>query len=341
MSGVERRALILGFAGAGVLIAGLLWLVDVGQVSQAISRADAVLVGLMLVFAVFWLAAWGGTLQTVLTAMGVDIRTRTAFFVYAAAVFANNVTPFGQAGGEPVTALLVSNVSGKRYETGLVSIASVDVLNAVSSIALMFLGLGVYTSRFTLGTSVTAAVGSIVVLVIVIVSVFTLGWRYRGRLIDRLANPIAAAINKFRRGPLATDTEVTEAGVAKRLRRFEGNVETVAGDRRRLILALSLSTAGWILQTAALVTAFSALGETVPVAVSLFVIPLANLAGMAPLPGGLGGIEAAFVALLVPTTGIAAPIVTAAVLLFRVAIYWMPVVVGGTTATVYGALELS
>lgn len=341
MSGVERRALILGFAGAGILIAGLLWLVDVGQVSEAISRANPGLLGLMLGFAVLWLAAWGGTLQTVLAAMDVDIRTRTAFFVYAAAVFANNVTPFGQAGGEPVTALLVSNVSGKRYETGLVSIASVDVLNAVSSVALVFLGIGVYTSRYTLGTSVTAAVGSIVVLVIVIVTVFTLGWQYRNRLIARFASPIAVTMNKIRRGPLATNTPVTEGGVTKRLRRFVGNVETIAGDRRRLLLALTLSTVGWILQTAALVTAFSALGYTVPFAVSLFVIPLANLAGMAPLPGGLGGIEAAFVALLVPTTGIAAPIVTAAVLLFRVGIYWMPVVVGGTAASVYGAQELS
>lgn len=340
MSGVERRAVILGFAGAGVLIAGLLYLVDVGQVSQAIVRADPLLLGLMLGFAVLWLAAWGGTLRTVLAAIDVDIRARTAFFVYAAAVFANNVTPFGQAGGEPVTALLVSNVSGRRYETGLVSIASVDVLNAVSSVALVFLGVGIYTSRYTLGTSVTAAVGSIVVLVVVIVSVFTLGWRYRNRLVARLASPIAAAINTVRRGPLATDSSVSEGEVATRLRRFVGNVETVAGDRRRLLLALSLSTAGWVLQTAALVTAFSALGFAVPVAVSLFVIPLANLAGIAPLPGGLGGIEAAFVALLVPTTGLAAPIVTAAVLLFRVGIYWMPVVLGGTAATVYGAQEL-
>ena len=341
MSGVERRALILGFVSAGVLIVVLLWLVDVGQVSQAISRADPSVLGLMLGFAVLWLAAWGGTLQTVLAAIDVDIRARTAFLVYAAAVFANNVTPFGQAGGEPVTALLVSNVSGERYETGLVSIASVDVLNAVSSVALVFLGLGIYTSRYTLGTSVTAAVGSIVTLVIVIVSVFTLGWRYRERLIERLASTIASTIDTVRRGPLSTDTPVTEAGVENRLRRFVGKVETVAGDRRRLFLALTLSTTGWILQTAALVTAFSALGYTVSLAVSLFVIPLANIAGIAPLPGGLGGIEAAFVALLVPTTGLAAPIVTAAVLLFRVGIYWMPVVVGGTAASFYGARGLS
>ncbi|MFW5918613.1 MAG: lysylphosphatidylglycerol synthase transmembrane domain-containing protein [Halanaeroarchaeum sp.] len=340
MSGVERRALLLGFGGAAVLIAGLLWLVDVGQVTDVVLRADPLLLTAMLGLAVLWLAAWGETLRTVLASMDVDVRARTAFFVYAAAVFANNVTPFGQAGGEPVTALLVSKVSGKRYETGLVSIASVDVLNALSSVALVFLGLGVYASRYTLGTSVTAAAGTIVALVVTIVTVFTFAWRFRERLVDRLAAPIASVINRLRRGPFAADSAVTAAGVAERLRHFVGNVEAVAGDRRRLLQALSLSTAGWLLQSAALIVAFSALGYTLPVAVSLFVIPLANLAGMAPLPGGLGGIEAAFVALLVPTTGIPAAAVTAAVLLFRVAIYWMPVVLGGSTASFYGAMEL-
>ncbi|UWG47741.1 putative flippase [Halanaeroarchaeum sp. HSR-CO] len=340
MSRVDRRALVLGFAGAGALIVGLLWLVDVGQVRSSLSRADPLFLGVMFVVALLWLGAWAVTLRTVLASMDVPMPVGTSFFVYNAAVFANNVTPFGQAGGEPVTALLVSKVTGTRYETGLVSIASVDVLNAVSSIALVFFGVGIYASRFTLGTNLFAAVSSVVILVLVIVVSFTLTWRYRETLVDRLSGPIATTADAFRWGPLKSRT-VTKAGVAARLRRFFGNVEVVAGDQRRLVYALSLSMLGWLLQTAALVMAFLAVGADIPVVVALFVIPLANLAGMAPLPGGLGGIEAAFVALLVPTTGVPAAVVTAAVLLFRLAIYWMPVIVGGTSATVFGVKVLS
>jgi len=143
MSGVDRRALVLGVTGAGALFVGLIWLVDVGRVRSSLARADPTVLGVMTVLALLWLAAWALTLRAVLDSMDVAIPLGTSFFVYNAAVFANNVTPFGQAGGEPVTALLVSKVAKTRYETGLVSIASVDVLNAVSSIALVFFGVGV------------------------------------------------------------------------------------------------------------------------------------------------------------------------------------------------------
>lgn len=333
--------MLVGFVAAGVILVVLLWLVDIGQVSAALLNATPGFLVLLFGFAILWLAAWAGTLRTVLGAMDIDIPRRTAFSVYTAAVFANNVTPFGQAGGEPITALLVSKVSGQRYETGLVSIASVDVLNAVSSFAVVFLGIGLYASRSTVESNVYAAVLSIVVLVVGIIAAFTLGWRYHEELIERLAGPMAAFLDRLRVGPFSTMEPVTEATVTDRMERFLGNVETIGEDRRALLTAVSFSTLGWLLQTAALVMAFSALGTTVPVAVAMFVIPLANLAGMAPLPGGLGGIEAAFVALLVPTTGAEAAVATAAVLLFRVGIYWLPVVIGGAIATTYGATELS
>lgn len=318
----------------------LLWLVDAREVSAVVVRANPIGVGGVLGLAVLWLLAWGTTLRTVLSSMNVEMGVGTAFFVYSAAVFANNVTPFGQAGGEPVTALLVSTVADTRYETGLASIASVDVLNVVSSVAIVFFGVGVYASRFTLGSGLNAAVGSVATLVVGIVVTFTLIWRHRERLTVRVARSVAGFVNRIQWGPLKTRT-ITEADIAERIRRFFGNVEVIATDRRGLAKAVAFSTLGWLLQTAALVTAFAAVGAELPVVVGLFVIPLANLAGMAPLPGGLGGIEAAFVALLVPTTGLSAAVVTAAVLLFRLAIYWLPVAIGGIAATRYGVDVLS
>ncbi|MFB6132389.1 MAG: YbhN family protein [Halanaeroarchaeum sp.] len=340
MDGLNRRGLALGFVGAGALIAALLLLVDVERVGATLVQADPGLVGVVLGLALLWLLAWSGSLKTVLASMDVQLSTSTSFFVYAAAVFANNVTPFGQAGGEPVTALIVSKVSETRYETGLVAIASVDVLNVVSSAAVVFFGIGVYTTRFTLGSSIMAAVGSVVVILIGIVITFGLGWRYRHGLVDTVSGPIARGLDRMTIGPLAS-RRITEAGVAERMNRFFGNVEVIAEDRQRLAVALALSLLGWLLQAATLVAAFAALGYDLSTVVTLFVIPLAYLAGITPLPGGLGGIEATFVALLVPTTGTGAAVVTASVILFRVATYWMPVAIGGTSAATFGVRVLS
>ncbi len=340
MRGMDRRALGLSFVAAGLLLGVLVWLVDVGRVGAALRQANLKLLGLIAIFALLWLAAWGGTLRTVLATMETDVSIQTAFFVYSGAVFSNNVTPFGQAGGEPVAALLISKVARTRYETGLVGIASVDVLNAVASMALVFMGVGLYALSFRVGSGLQAAVGSITGLAILVFVTFSLVWRYRERLTERTAGPIAAATRRLPSGPF-TDWQPEAADIAERFRRFFDDVEVVARDRGALAQALSLSTAGWLVQAAGLVTAFAALGYRLPFVVAVFVIPLAYVAGMVPLPGGLGSIEAAFVALLVPTTGIEAAVVTAAVLLFRLGMYWLPIVIGGGAATAYGVKVVS
>jgi uncharacterized protein (TIRG00374 family) len=340
MSTASRRSLLLGFAGGLVLMAGLLWLVEGARVGAILRQANPVFVGAVIGLAFLWLVAWGLMLRAVLETVGVRVSPTTSFFVHVTAVFANNVTPFAQAGGEPVTALLVSKVSDTSYERSLAGIASVDVLNAVSSVSLMMLGVGVYATSFTLGSGLYTAVGSVFGFAAVALVVFALLWRYRTAVTDRVASTVATVPGWFRRGPLGS-VSVSEADIADRMRGFFESLELIASDRRGVAVALSLSTAGWVFQAGALVTAFGALGYTLPLDVALFAIPLSNLAGATPLPGGLGGIEAALVALLAPTTGIDAAIVTAAVLLFRVAVYWIPVAVGGTSATAYGVGALS
>jgi uncharacterized protein (TIRG00374 family) len=332
--------MLFGFAGGIALVIGLLWVVEGARVGAILTQADPALFGAAVASALFWLVAWGLMLRTVLGAVGVRVSVTTSFLVHVTAVFANNVTPFAQAGGEPVTALLVSRVSDTRYETSLAGVASIDVLNAVSSLGLMLFGVAVYAGSFTLGSGVYVAVGSTLAFALLTLVVFLLLWRYRGALTARIAPRVSTAIGWVPWGPLASRS-LSEADVVARMRGFFGSVERVAANRRGIVVALVLSTAGWVLQAVALVTTFAALGHTLPIAVALFVIPLSNLAGATPLPGGLGGIEAALVGLLAPTTGINAAVITAAVLLFRVTVYWVPVALGGTSATAYGVRALS
>lgn len=338
MEGPQRRALILGGAGAVALLALLFVVVGADRVVDALATADPPLVVATAGLGLCWLAAWSLMLRAVLSALDVRMSVWTAFLVYSGAAFANNVTPFGQAGGEPVAALLISKVSGSRYETSLAGIASVDVLNVVPSLSLVFVGVGYYASSATVGDRLETAVVSAVALIATVVLVLTLVWRNRETLSERLPAVVVPWVSKF--VPPRFTSETPESDLRDRLQRFFESIELVAVDRWRLTSIVSLSLAGWLFQTAAFATTFAALGYSVPVYVLLFVIPLANLAGAAPLPGGLGGIEAAFVALLVPTTGIAASGITAAVLIFRGAIYWMPVLIGGLSVSSYGVRTL-
>ncbi|WP_126662420.1 lysylphosphatidylglycerol synthase transmembrane domain-containing protein [Haloterrigena salifodinae] len=334
----NRRRLLIGAFGALAVFAVLFFAVGARDVIDSLFSAAPSLVLATFALALCWLAAWSLMLRTVLVALDVKLPVVKAFFVYAGAVFANNVTPFGQAGGEPVAALLISKTSDARYETGLAGIASVDVLNVVPSISLILVGVGYYGTTAAIGDRLETAVGSAIVLIAAIVLAMAFVWRHRNALTERLPAVIAPRLGRLGLARFQSDT--LEADLTDRMGRFFENIERVSTDRWRLSAVVGLSLAGWLFQTVALMAAFAALGEPVAPYILLFVIPLANLAGAAPLPGGLGGIEAAFVTLLVPTTGIPASTVTAAVLIFRGAIYWMPVLIGGLSVSAFGVKAL-
>ena len=184
----DRRVLLVGALGAVVVLAVLFTLVGPTAVFETLAAADRRLVAVVVGFALVWLAAWGLMLRAVLASLSVEVPTHTAIVVYVGAVFANNVTPFGQAGGEPVAALLISKVSDCRYETGLAGIASVDVLNVVPSLSLVFVGVGYYATTAAVGDRLVTAVTSAVVVIGTVVAVLALAWRYRelpGRLSAR------------------------------------------------------------------------------------------------------------------------------------------------------------
>ena len=151
MQGRRLVAFLSGIVAAAVILAALFLVVGGERVLAALASADRRLVAATFGVGLCWLFAWSLMLRAVLGTLGVDVPVVRSFLVYAGAVFANNVTPFGQAGGEPFAALLVSRASGARYETGLAGVASVDVVNVVPSISLLLVGVGYYATTAAVG----------------------------------------------------------------------------------------------------------------------------------------------------------------------------------------------
>ncbi len=88
---------------------------------------------------------------------------------------------------------------------------------------------------------------------------------------------------------------------------------------------------GWICQMTALWLAFRAIGIELRTTFILIIVPIATIAGVTPLPGGAGGIETVLVFLLLaaPLPHVTEAIAVTAVVIFRGAIYWVPVILGG------------
>ena len=263
----------------------------------------------------------------------------SSFLLFSGATFANNVTPFGQAGGEPITAFLISRVTDAEYERGLAAIASVDTLNFVPSITIALLGAGYFATEVALGAnrSVLVAVGGVVGLAVVVPTLVYLGWRRRygleARIVDGLTPVIRVLARRLPRVPVPTPE-----GIENRIDGFFRAIERVAANPRQLAVALAASTAGWLCQTLALRVAFEAIGVSVPLSVVFVVVPIGAIAGVTPLPGGAGGIETVLVLLLLaaPLPQVTEPVAVAAVVIFRGAVYWIPVLVGGTVVAWIG-----
>jgi uncharacterized protein (TIRG00374 family) len=132
-------------------------------------------------------------------------------------------------------------------------------------------------------------------------------------------------------------TPPTPEVIGDRIRSFFAAIERVAGDRRELGVALSFSALGWLGIMASLWLGLYAVGVRVHPAVVLVAIPVAALSGVAPLPGGLGGVEAILFGLLAPIDGVTTGGAAAAIALHRGATYWLPLVVGAVAAGRLGA----
>jgi len=333
----DRLTTLAGFLAALVVLAVVIWVIGVDDVINALTMAETSVLVVIVGVAALWLSAWGLALWTVLAAMGTPVSAPRAIFVFSAAVFSNNVTPFGQAGGEPVSALLISTVADSKYENGLAAIASVDTLHFVPSIGFSLIGFVlVVAGAAQLTRNIVVAAGAAVVLVVLIVTAATLGWQNRDRVeatVARLVTPLLALLARLVPGRSPPD----RSSVEHRIDGFFLSVGRVANDRRTIAKAMGFSALGWLALSTSLWLSLYSLGHTAPFAATLFVVPVGSIAGATPLPGGLGGLEAAFIALLIPTAGVSASAATAAVLIHRGATYWLPTLFGGGAAAVIGA----
>ena len=330
----QFRTAMIGFLGAIAAFAIAIWIIGPHKIFGALLMSEPVILVVIVGVAACWLTAWGLALRTVLDALDTPVPISTAVLVFASATFANNVTPFGQAGGEPISALLISRASNREYETGLAAIASLDALNFVPSIGLAVIGLGYFASTVTFNTDLKLAAGAVGAFAVALVIIAFLGWRYR----YRIERGTVAILTPFIQRVITTLPRVSPPeleALETRIGEFFAAIERVATSPWKLGLALLFSMIGWVGLATSLWLSLYALGHTVTLAVVLVAIPAGAMASITPLPGGLGGVAAVLGTLIAAATGgISIATITAAVLIHRSATYVLPTMVGGGVAAV-------
>jgi uncharacterized protein (TIRG00374 family) len=128
--------------------------------------------------------------------------------------------------------------------------------------------------------------------------------------------------------PVATDAGRTRKAIREVRKALVGGThEAVQIVRSRNLLVIVGSIGYWAWDNAALWAAFHAFGFSPPITVILMGYLIGQLGGLLPLPGGLGGIDGGLIGTLI-VYGIAAAPTAAAVLVYRVILFWLPLIAG-------------
>ncbi|WP_423743154.1 lysylphosphatidylglycerol synthase transmembrane domain-containing protein (plasmid) [Haladaptatus sp. SPP-AMP-3] len=330
---VNVRSVVLGLLASVLVLALIVSLVGVSAVVGALNAAKPSVIVAIVVAVLLWLTAWSSALHVVLSVLGYPQSRLRTLLVYSSIVFANSVTPFAQAGAEPLAALFVSRATDAEYETGLSVVVSVDTINLLPSVGFAAIGFAYFAVRSALNPRLELAVVLFLAVAVVVAAVALFGWRARDTIATSLVGALSSLLETVdRRTPLAID--LPERELERRVMLFVSNVERIARTPRLLAVGVFFSAVGWLFLAATLWLSLYSLGYAIPVEAPLFIVPLAMTASVTPLPGGFGGVDAAYILLLGGLTNVSLPSITAALLVYRAATYLLPIVLGGTAVTI-------
>lgn len=336
--GGRIRRTALSFLVASGLLALYYTLIGISPVRDALAGvglqrlASLVIIGFVPVF------LWGFGFHLVLDQLGHPLRLWRSILLFNASGFLNGITPFGQAGGDPVSAVLIGRVAKTEYETGLAAIGSLNALNRTASVFLGLLGVSYLGSQVAFGRMLRNAAVVVIGLSVGLFFGAAVGWRYRGRLVSGLATVLTPLARGFVR-VVPSVSPPTRQAITRRLHRFVGAIERLGSNPVRLASVFGLGIAGQLAVAATLWVALAALGFVAPLSMILLIIPVAKISGAAPTPGGFGSAEVLLTTLLIATTGVSAAVAGAAALLYRASAFWLPMVTGGMAAAGFVSVD--
>jgi uncharacterized membrane protein YbhN (UPF0104 family) len=132
------------------------------------------------------------------------------------------------------------------------------------------------------------------------------------------------------RDPGPDPPKLRRSAVAVRRALIGGTAEAVEVLRSRDVLVVVGAIGYWAWDNAVLWATFHAVGANVPVSIVLMGYLIGQLGGLLPIPGGVGGIDGGLIGTLI-VYGAPAAATAAAVLAYRLILFWLPLV-GGTIA---------
>ncbi|MFB6100760.1 MAG: lysylphosphatidylglycerol synthase transmembrane domain-containing protein [Candidatus Nanohalobium sp.] len=327
----SRTKEILLFGVSTAILAALIYISGPEKFVEAVSDARLIYLVPAVILGTSSLLVWSFTWYRVFQRTGIKAGFGDSVKLQLAGGFLNHITPFGQAGGEPFMAYIISSNTDASYEKSLSSVLSADILNILPPFTFVF-GGAIYILFFHSITSIViqAVYASIIVLLFGGGIVYLL-WFEAGKIEGALLKTAEKLSTKTGRGENLVER------LEKRLEKFEDSIGKMGEDPVYLVKTIIAIHLGFILEVGALALVMYSLGFSPLLSYLYFILPLADLANTSPTPGGSGTYEFAMAALIVAVsetvTGFAGGAIalhTALLIgiLYRITTYWPGLLLG-------------
>ena len=240
------------------------------------------------------------------------MRWRTAWNISWSELGAGSLVPASGAAGLALGAWALHEAGMETERIARRSVAFFLIKSSVNFIAVAVLGLAIAIGLIHADQPLWLTLGPALLALLVIAAVIAVPMLGPGE------------------DPPAEAGRITTAWSAVRRALVTGTSEALRTLRSGNVLVLAGAMGYWAWDNAVLWATFHAFGASIPLTTVLLGYLIGQLGGLLPIPGGIGGIDGGLIGTLI-VFGAPAAVTAAAVLAYRIILFWLPLGVGAVS----------
>lgn len=331
---MDKRSAIF-IAMSFIILIVMLYFVGIDNIMDALKKANLALVALAIIVQIATYFLYTIRWNLINSEAGIKVSLKSLLPITMVGLAANNITPSGRGGGEPVRAYILSKEHDHGLKDTFATVVADRALDTFPFIVLAAITIVATVFYFEIPTwlvavLILATIAIIAILAILIYMCINPGF---GEKIERF---IMKLVNRFYKK--ASDD--LQKSIHENIQGFQDTMKMLISNRKLLAITIPMSFLIWVFEILRVYIVFLAFGATLNFIVIAEVFIIASLVGMIPLlPGGLGTVDGVMIGFY-SKAGVSLSLAAPVTLIERLISFWMATIIGLVILPHYGSSVL-
>lgn len=331
---MDKRSAIF-IAMSFIILIVMLYFVGIDNIMDALKKANLALVAPAIIVQIATYFLYTIRWNLINSEAGIKVSLKNLLPITMVGLAANNITPSGRGGGEPVRAYILSKEHDYGLKDTFTTVVADRALDTFPFIVLAAITIVATVFYFEIPTwlvavLILATIAIIAILAILIYMCINPGF---GEKIERF---IMKLVNRFYKK--ASDD--LQKSIHENIQGFQDTMKMLISNRKLLAITIPMSVLIWVFEILRVYIVFLAFGATLNFIVIAEVFIIASLVGMIPLlPGGLGAVDGVMIGFY-SKAGVSLSLAAPVTLIERLISFWMATIIGLVILPHYGSSVL-